>query len=368
MKLRSGDDYGQTVAQRKQAKYVVPIAGNEVDGEQLADDWCREVHNATTLLLRLPPEIRVLIYKAFFGRRMLHIDREHKKGHSDLACVHNQTGPVRQLFCFSHFRHPRETYAEFTKAENNRHHNEHTVTRVAHAHDKCHENLRLPKSKRVSDEKLSCALLQTCRQIYLEARLIPYNAHVFSFRSCHVLNTLLDPEIDAKAGLKPFYLEQIRAIHLDIPIHHPYDATRWVTSLNLLPTKLPKLRDLYIDIHEIYCACWIGSDEGVEGAYMKEITAFTAAAAELRKCPLLQNVYVVIDDVDFMKPALGFNWFDYDDDENDDARDFRSTLQQKREAAEFLRRKILGLEQCTVDETESTARKAIGTFRVVGAA
>lgn len=112
-------------------------------------------------LLMLPMEIRRQIYEHVVGDNWLHVDAE---GRSVRPCLNPcrfrlrsdviKSSPTRQRF-----------------------------THALASHDECFTAC----AKQETSNRLCLALLQVCRQVYFEARLVPFSANTFVFKQRFVL-------------------------------------------------------------------------------------------------------------------------------------------------------------------------------------
>lgn len=116
---------------------------------------------ALSRLLILPAEIRQLIYGFVFGGNWLHVNSEGStvrpclkphRFHLRYEVIKNS--PTRQRFVQGLASHD-ECFAEYTKGE--------------------------------TADQLCLGLLQVCRQVYDEARLVPFSANTFIFKQRSVL-------------------------------------------------------------------------------------------------------------------------------------------------------------------------------------
>lgn len=187
------------------------------------DNLAKALHNTSSLLLKLPQEIKDQIYFYVCGGQLLHI---HVK------CEPTPQRLIPQLFHhLCQFETPNAHGQELSKSA--------AVYGASHGACCPYRNGMsdcLPHHHN-SSGRLNLSFLRTCTQLCKEARGIPYTLNFFSF-DCH-------------SGLEEFLRRlpegaDVRNVRLDIHTGWLSPAYQWNRSLSLLPVKMPRLQGLCI--------------------------------------------------------------------------------------------------------------------------
>ncbi|KAM0799975.1 hypothetical protein BDR22DRAFT_963485 [Usnea florida] len=184
-------------------------------------------HNASTPLLKLPLEVKNLIYEYTLGGRLIHIAQNRGGGgvrfKSTVCCA-----------CLSE----EEAQDDFD-SDNTDHWN---APAIEDRHDYCWG---------AYTEVVDLGLLRSCRQVYNEAHFIPYSTNTFS---CHEPGTLQSFVLSIAQGTKNNHLA-IRSLFLDMVYNGPDDGSLWKKAIATCVRKLKAIQkvNISIDLRDLYC-------------------------------------------------------------------------------------------------------------------
>lgn len=167
----------------------------------------QDVILSNSLLLALPLEIRSQIYEHALGGRWLHV---HKEGQTVVPCL----DPAR-----FRLRH------DVIKSSPTR---QRLVPALA-SHDACFSQSAGARTS----ERLPLALLQTCRQVYLEARLVPFCTNTFIFQR----RSFLESFFLMQGWERGLALRRVVLMHLfdnDYGLHHFMPNVKHISVFVLL--------------------------------------------------------------------------------------------------------------------------------------
>ena len=202
------------------------------------------------------------------------------------------------------------------------------INAVEGRHEICHESPPTPK-RIIQPNQLSLTLLRSCRQIYLEANIVPYTKNTFA------INCNLVLERFAKARLRNKQHLAIRSLYLDVIITHGRSIDAWSNSMDKAILKcLRSVRCLYLNLVQAYCACSIEifGYEGFETAIRQK-----KMFERLGKLPL-KEATLVIDDSSFWTT---FNYHLHRLDYEGMEQEYRWTLEQKQNFSKNVRYTLL---------------------------
>ena len=187
--------------------------------------------DASLALLRLPIEIRNMIYKSVLGGMLLHRYWRPGPQHFQwLICRATLSEEDAQ-------RHFDQAKAPAWCVEND-----------ARRHaDGCYGHANLLHG-------LDLNLLLACRQVHGEAKHILFSTHTFSFHRCELLQNFLGldiipPRFPLVRPIRSHGLE-VRNIHLDIRFHRTRDAGSWKMIIPTIAQVLPNLRNINISFDQ----------------------------------------------------------------------------------------------------------------------
>ena len=270
--------------------------------------------NANSRLLRLPQEIKDHIYDLVLGRQLVHI---HRSLEGDLS-HHLCQATVSEKEAYEIFAASTEPWLVADICD--RHNACYDVRAMYRDCPYCQDQLS-PATE--SQTGLSLVLLRCCRQIYREARLIVFSANTLSFTSLPgALNFWIS---DAKAKFA------IRRVHLDLMLHYDYEDMSWVFSA--IAEDFKSLQHLSISIEQ----------RPFEDSDLKqwqfEEPVESSSLRGLRKLRdlKLRTVTITVSDPHILHSGRK-------DFTAEDGRQYRWTMAQKQQWAEYMRRVLLRQE------------------------
>lgn len=273
----------------------------------------------------LPPEIRDQIYQCVLGGQLIHVMHEANPNPGFLGfspglfysiCSAEET----ENSVFARFKAGQEDGLDC-----NSRHGKCYISRLATRRLTCELDLRL---------------LRVCKQIYGEARLIPYEHNTFSISKAAVFEKFIH-------SLRPHQLQSFRALHLDVLLVSRRDAREWSRVIEMATTAHDEqknweglgLRTLHLCLNqqfaeEPYHLPWTDPDPEPS----------VAGFLQLRRCPL-KDVTVVMASwpdpgyqkkLDSVNQCAGFIRT---------MKVFKLTKAEKRDYCESVRRRLLGRAQ-----------------------
>jgi hypothetical protein len=151
-----------------------------------------------SLLLKLPNELRNLIYEYTFGTNWLHISEDGKTARLCLEPSRYflrrdviKSSPTRQRFV------------------------------PAYAH---HHGFHLNREKCPKRKKLPLELLMVCRQVYHEARLLPFSMNIFVFERRSILANFLKAQSEERSLT-------MRSLLLECPLDVDHESHRLLAKM-----------------------------------------------------------------------------------------------------------------------------------------
>lgn len=279
-------------------------------------------HNASSPLLKLPLEVKNLIYKYTFGCNLLHIIQDPDGG----------AAKFKNTICCASISE--EEAQENFQCEN-------TNEWYAPANEGRHECCRFRKSTAVRDGEeapkvLSLSPLRCCRQIYNEAHHIPYSTNTFS---CADPETLRSFAIWLARGRTDGNHLAIRSLFLEMIYAESHHEDSWKTAVATCAKQLRALQDVSISIDcrsfYIFYRPMLFSNLVKDGTRFKKNVILTVLA--LKKLPLKTATMVIGDQAaERMKDSLlrSRMW-------TDSQVKYRWTLDEKRERARYVREVLL---------------------------
>ena len=189
--------------------------------------------NAESPLLRLPSEIKIQIYEYVCGGQSIHIDKTKGRLSHQLCAARISELEAQKIFDASQ--------AVWYAPE----------TADRHMGCRCHTRLLQdcalcrPYSKYFGSRSgtLETNVLRCCRQMYQEAKLVPYYANTFSFASamslCRFCQHIPEP-----------YKTTIRSLHVNLIVFvgGPRRRSDWEMAFETVATSLTGLKQLHINM------------------------------------------------------------------------------------------------------------------------
>lgn len=176
-------------------------------------------HNASSLLIQLPAEIRNKIFGYVISDHLVHIYGSKQCNDTTLCSATTSEKQAQQNFYAMDpelFEQPDKTHGWFGR-----------FSRDGSRHHHCREIFGL-------------AILHSCRQIYHEVKDVIYFSNTFSFRKPSALPVFMGSLLKSLAN--PRFA--VRSLHLDIQICECSDCSEWNKAIRNIPTRLPNLKRL----------------------------------------------------------------------------------------------------------------------------
>lgn len=283
----------------------------------------RARQNAESPLLRLPLELKTKIYEYVCGGQTIHTicERHHRSLSHRLCCAVLSEMEAQQKFDTSEA----VWYASETADRHLR-----CGAQITYKYG-CPTCTSHTEDWSFPTKTLETNVLRCCRQIYLEAKLVPYYANTFSFGSAISLSKFcrLVPE-----GCRSV----IRNLHVDLQIFldEYYTTQDWLMAFESVTASLKALQRLFITIELLPRQGFLRPEylPGVERSWMSHFLQ----AGKLN----LKVATVVLFDSHFTH-----DWSDYEI-ETRETRE-RWTLAQKQEWSRYLRNALLHYENRNSD-------------------
>ncbi len=177
----------------------------------------------------------------------------------------------------------------------------------------------------------SLVLLRCCRQIYQEARLIVFSANTWSFTCPVKALVFFDLMVKPKIPIEAKFV--IRRLHLDLMVRSDSLEEDWGWFFSEIAENLKSLHHLSISIDQRPSVGWCLKqwqfEEPVESSFLRSL--WNSRDLELR------TVTITVSDPHILH--LGRKIFTAED-----GRQYRWTMAQKQEWAEYMRRVLLRQE------------------------
>ena len=193
----------------------------------------RAQRNAESPLLRLPSEIKIQIYEHVCGGRSIHIDKTKGRLSHQLCAAWTSEVRAQTIFDAS-----QEKWFAFETADR------HMGCR---SHTKWLQDCALcrPYCKYLGSQSgtLETNMLRCCRQMYQEAKFVPYYANIFSFASAMSLYRFCQQTPEP-------YKTTIRSLHVNLIVFVGGPRTRsdWELAFKTVATTLTGLKRLHISM------------------------------------------------------------------------------------------------------------------------
>ena len=129
-------------------------------------------------------------------------------------------------------------------------------------------------------------LLHACRQIYNEARFMPYSFNTFSFDSPRNLRAFVHLLIRRGVNVN----EAIRSLHIDL-VHINHDLHGWIQAFNAVTQHMTLLEKVYINVDQK--PHWSTSDDDGQG--ISEMTPVWRCLLILGKKPIKSTTIMMSD-------------------------------------------------------------------------
>ena len=192
----------------------------------------KALHNAKSLFLQLPLELKTLIYELVCGRQFIHI-KKTKSGLAHSFCSAECSEERAQTI----FDRSNALYNDYNTANR---HGPNLADRLPCFC--CNSSWSLGKT-------LNFGVISCCRQMYLELRSVLYYTNTFSFDSAIVLR-----QFCLKTPRQS--LDIIRTVHVDLAIcvnrHYLRGTWEWEKGLETITSSLQGVKRLHLGIELRY--------------------------------------------------------------------------------------------------------------------
>lgn len=201
--------------------------------------------SSQTSFLKLPQEIKNCIYELVLGGNLLHITRDLIK--FGRKVVHSTKGDIKEqrfinLICRSHISEA-DAHRCFAEEDGS----SFCVMGIELRHWSCDpDHPSKYQSSAVSPpSKMDINLLHACRQIYHEARFIPYSTNTFSFDKSRNLRAFIHLLIQRGVDVN----RAVRSLHVDLA-HISHDLHGWKQAFNAVAQHMTLLDTVYINVDQ----------------------------------------------------------------------------------------------------------------------
>ena len=200
-------------------------------------DDSRSTVNSQNPFLRLPQELKNRIYELVLGEQLLHVKRDwttsttkkfiKEQRFTNQICS-SQISEKGALDCFK------------TQKGSNL-----FVDGIELRHSNCYPSK--DKSSSYSPDRMNINLLHTCRQIYNEARFIPYSTNTFSFDTPRNLRAFIHLLTQKGANLN----QAIRILHINVATTYGNtDLRAWTQALKAVVQHMTLLEKVYVNLDQ----------------------------------------------------------------------------------------------------------------------
>ena len=196
--------------------------------------------NSSTPLLTLPQELKNRIYEFVLGGNLLHITRDRLRFNRRVP--HSTKGAIKEQrfshqICCSQISEE-EAHRQFISEDGSSLY----VKSIELRHSSC------PSYKRkgsVVPLRMNISLLRACRQIYSEARFIPYSTNTFSFDTPGILRAFIHYLNRRGVDVN----EAFRSLHLDLS-DFQFTLHGWTRAFKAVIQHMTLLETIYINVDQ----------------------------------------------------------------------------------------------------------------------
>ena len=292
-------------------------------GSSIKADLTSAQHNASTPFLRLPLEIKYLIYNHAFGGNLIHIVNIAEVPHKGVAKFGNTIcrAKISEEVAQKNFDEERKN------AWN------------APANEDRHECCRYRKSATDRDgeqqrpQTLNLGALRVCRQMYNEAHHVPYSANTFACTDSYTLQKFI---LSISKGSHNNHLA-VRSLFLEMlyaTLPNPKATACWRKALKTCVSKCKNVKNVNISL-DLRCWYWMQGPRSPAALEANWQTPFMSDLFVLKRLPLKSATCVIHDahicnGVSLLTSLI-----------NVMADPSRWTIEEKREWARYVRELIL---------------------------
>ena len=201
------------------------------------------------------------------------------------------------------------------------------IASVEFRHEICYEFS--PENREgPTPNQISLTLLRSCRQIYLEAKTIPYTKNTFAVNCPDTFERFVKARLQKKQHLL------IRSLYVEFMVYHTSSVDAWSDVIDgTLLKRLTSVRFLNLSLVQAYCKCSIG----ISGYKKSEMTdRLRKMFQKLGKLPL-KEATLLVDDSLFWKSIESEAQADVEAMEEH----FRWTMKQKQDFSKETREALL---------------------------
>lgn len=256
--------------------------------------------NSLTPFLKLPQEVKNHIYELVLGGNMLHIQRHGKYR------TRGGFQPFTHQICYSQ-----------NSEEDAQHHFD-----VEDGSTLCVEGIELrhslcPSIHKDRTSKMNISLLHTCRQVYNEARFVPYSTNTFSFNTPRILRAFIHSLNRCGVNVNSAFRS------LDVELTRHDDILAWTQAFKAVTTHMTLLEKIHINVDRRRVR-WFTSGDHERG--MTDMMPLCDSFAILEKTQA-KSIMIVVKDIFLGGGASNKAWVVY----------YRRTVDQKRQWVQLVK-------------------------------
>ena len=322
---------GDLLTSRSQIIFKLPAQRDislQSEGDaQAQENEVKALHNAKSLFLQLPLELKTLIYELVCGGQVIHIKKTDRGLRHSLCVAEHSEEEAQTMF---------DSSDDDYNAPNT---DDRHLLSLAFRPPLFYIPSNCSWLETIENGFLSC-----CRQMYLESRSVLYCTNTFSFRSASVLSEfcLQTPRQS---------LDIIRSVQVDIAIcinkHYLRGTWEWEKGLERITSSLKGLKRLHVDIELSY-----SRNERNDPYALPAQEVLLKNILQAGKLDLAFATVILWDDLETSA------W-----SSRRIARKTRWTLAQKQEWSQYVRRALLHYEDQASD-LANVKRKALEEGRI----
>ena len=247
-----------------------------------ADEDSTTANSLTPFLSLLSQEMKNHIYELVLGGNLIHIKRDLIISRRDV--VHSTKGDIKEQrfthqICSSHISEEDAEDRFYAEQDSCLY-----VRDIELRHSRC--GTATLDGTTPAPSRMDINLLHACRQIYNEARFMPYSFNTFSFDSPRNLRAFVHLLIRRGVNVN----EAIRSLHIDL-LHVNHDLHGWFQAFNAVTQHMTLLEKVFINVDQK--PYWsISDDDDQKILAMKPVMICLAI---LRNTPIKSAAIVVSD-------------------------------------------------------------------------
>ena len=189
----------------------------------------------------LPQELKNRIYELVLGGNLLHVKRDLKKSERDV--VRSTKGTIKEQrftnqICSSKISEM--DALDYFKSQDG---SSLFVEGIELRHSNCHPSKH--KSSTYIADRMNTNVLHTCRQVYNEARFIPYSTNTFSFATPRNLRAFIHYLTRRSVNVN----QAIRSLHIDLAYDNS-DLHAWTQAFKAVVQHMTLLEKVYINLDQ----------------------------------------------------------------------------------------------------------------------